>query len=136
MVMASCAAVFLPAPRVMAKDEKLMKLNPMETKFVQEAATVGMAEVRIVELAEKKAEAKDTGVYAMMAAKDQPPSLPVTAPANDATCEKQIPFRLKYKCAHLTDDDLPVVEGEHVELVGRPQKKLPVGQTKGSLYVS
>lgn len=131
MVIASCAAVLLPAPWVMAKDKKPMKLNPMETKFVQKAATAGMAEV-----ADNKAEAKDTRGYAMMAAKDQPPSLPVPAPANDATREKQIPFRLKQKFEHLTDDDLPIVEGGEDELVGRPHKKLPVGKTKGELYVS
>ena len=45
-------------------------------------------------------------------------------------------FRLKQEFAHLTDDDLPIVEGDDVELVGQPQKKLPFGQTEGALYVS
>lgn len=83
----------------MAEDERFMKFNSMERKFVQKAiATV--------------------------------------AAAKDATRGKQIPFRLNRKFARLTDDDLPVVEGEDDELVGWPQKKPPVGQTKGELYVS
>jgi hypothetical protein len=31
---------------------------------------------------------------------------------------------------------IPIVEGENDELVGRPQKKLLIGQTKGVFYVS
>lgn len=72
MVIASCAAVFLPAQQVRARDENPTKLNPMETKFVQKAATAGMAE-----LSDKNAETKHTTFCAMMGAKDQPPSLPV-----------------------------------------------------------
>jgi len=69
MIIASCAAVFIFAPTVMAKDEKTV-LTPMETKFLQETAGSGMALGKMTELAGKKAENKDIKAYAMMLSKE------------------------------------------------------------------
>lgn len=77
-VVASRAAVFLPAPRVMTKYETPMKLNPRENKFSQEPAIAGMVGVRMAEPANKGACGKDTSARAMTATRDQARSLSIS----------------------------------------------------------
>ena len=69
-VITSCAALFVFAPTLLAKEEKPMMLSAMETKFVQHAAESGMGEAKLGELAGKKGSSKGVKSYGMMLTKD------------------------------------------------------------------
>lgn len=70
MIAASCAAIYTLSSSLIAKEEKLTTLSPMETKFIQEAAGAGMAEMKLAELGGRKAESRETKAFAMMITRD------------------------------------------------------------------